>query len=139
MPSRSRRTIAHRRSLLRPPSFEAGHRDPDRSLYWRSRRGLLLDLDRGRSAGALVLRRSSRHRRIGRLPAARPVPPLYTFRVAPNAKKGAGRIGAEGVIRPYDRQDGGLRPSLFELRRTSRLQPARRRLTRATRSSTWTE
>jgi len=34
----------------------AGHRDPDRSLYWRSRRDLLLDLDRGRSTGARVLR-----------------------------------------------------------------------------------
>ena len=40
--------------------LEAGHRDPDRSLYWRSRRNdLLLDLDRGRSAGARFLRRCS--------------------------------------------------------------------------------
>jgi hypothetical protein len=77
LPSRSRRTIAHRRSLLRPPSFAAGHRDPDRSLYWRSRRNLLLDLDRGRSTGARVLRRCSWHRRIGRLPAVRPVLPVY--------------------------------------------------------------
>src|SRR3954452_930213 len=39
-----------------------------------------------------------------------------------------GRIGAEGVIRRYVWQDGGLwlPPSLFELRRTSRLQPALR-------------
>src|SRR4029078_8211097 len=91
-PSRSRRTIGYPRSSLRPPSFGAGHRDPDRSLYWRSRRDLLLDLDRGRSTGAQILRGCSRHWRIGRLPVDRPVLPVYTVRPAPNAKKGTGRV-----------------------------------------------
>jgi hypothetical protein len=91
LPSRSRRTIAHRRSLLRPPSFAAGHRDPDRSLYWRSRRDLLLDLYRGRSAGARVLRRCSWHRWIGLLPADRPVLPVYV-RLARNTQKGTGWV-----------------------------------------------
>src|SRR5205085_4768662 len=77
---------------LRPPSFEAGHRDPDRSLYRRSRRDLLLDLDRGRSAGARVLRRCSRHRWVRLLPADRPVAPVYIVRLAAKRSKGY-RVG----------------------------------------------
>jgi len=71
--------------------LRAGHRDPDRSLYWRSRRDLLLDLDRGLSVGARVLRWCSRHRRNWWLPTDRPVRPVYNARPAPNALKGTGR------------------------------------------------
>ena len=75
-PSRCRQTNEARHHL---PSSDllAGHRDARRSLYWRSRRNLPLDVRRGQSAGAHVLRRCSRHGGQWVLPADRPIPPVY--------------------------------------------------------------
>ncbi|MGY4498989.1 hypothetical protein ACVWYH_002920 [Bradyrhizobium sp. GM24.11] len=71
--------------------LKADHRDLDRSLYRRSRRmTLLLDLDRGRSAGALFLRRCSRHWWARLLPADRSARPVYINRLVSNPQKGTG-------------------------------------------------